>query len=101
VLGRALAWRLTPVEWQAVDGAVGRLAAAAAGGDAEGFRQEASDLEFAGPRKGVTGRTPPDAEPARIPVPGPLRERIYELIHQVGGQPVEPSPPDAGVDAPG
>jgi CATRA-associated small protein len=99
VLHEAAEWTLTPVGWRAVDGAVARLAAAVADSDVRGIRRAVAELEYAGPRRGVSGRTPPDSEPGRVP--GQLRERINELIHQIGDPPEDFSADDVGAGAAG
>jgi hypothetical protein len=94
VLHDALEWNLVPDRWRLVEQAVGELTVALAAGDEPGFRRAVSDVELAGPVRAVTARTPPKADPG--PTPTPLRERINELIHQLGDSPVESSPPDVG-----
>jgi CATRA-Associated Small Protein len=81
VLSDALEWTLTPARWQGVQDVVARLEAALAAGDRDALRAAVCDLELLGPVRGASARSAPQREPG--PTPGPLRERINELIHQI------------------
>jgi hypothetical protein len=80
VLESALHWQLPTSRWRGVDEALTAMAEALARDDAAAFRRVESDLELAGPVRAVSAQHPP-----KDPVPEPVRERINELIHTLGG----------------
>lgn len=86
VLGDALLWQLAAARWRQVDDAVRAMAKALARDDEEAFRRAVSDLEMAGPVRGVGAE-----QPAADPETESVRERINEMVHTLTGA-VRPQP---------
>lgn len=79
VLDHALAWRLAPDGWAAVDTAVGSTLTAFECGDTEALQSAIAALDLLDPRRGKKAGTPPE-----VPPPDPVRERINDTIHKLG-----------------
>jgi hypothetical protein len=87
VLGDAQDWRLPAGRWRLVDEAVRAMAEALAHDDGEAFRRAVSDLELAGPVRGVGAE-----QPAEDPEKEPVIERMNEVVHTLTG-PAKPARP--------
>jgi hypothetical protein len=96
VLEDALHWQLPASRWRGVDEAVRAMAEALTRDDVAAFRRAESDLELARPVRAVSAEHPP-----QDPVPEPVRERINELIHTLGGAAAPPQPQSDGPAAAG
>ncbi|MFJ8150716.1 CATRA system-associated protein [Streptomyces sp. NPDC094468] len=74
-------WRLPPAAWSRPAAAVEALAAAYGAGDADALAAAVSRLEVLSPN-----RVERIVDPADIPPPEPLRERVTALVHTIAEQ---------------
>lgn len=82
VISDALRWRLADARWQVVEQVVAAMAGALAAGDLKALTAATADLELAGPvRITRIGAMP------IVPPPPPVRDRLNQLVHSLGGTP--------------
>lgn len=95
VVSDALQWRLADARWQAIEPVLAAMDAALAAGDLDALAAATADLELAGPLR-ITriGATP------IVPPAPPIRDRLNQLVHSLGGIPAtqQGRPEDAGAD---
>jgi hypothetical protein len=81
VVRDALGWTAAAELWTEIDEVLAALRAASAAGDGEAFRDATADLEALSRRRandaGTDSGTPP---------PAPVRDRLNDTIHTIGGK---------------
>lgn len=93
VISDALEWRLAEARWQAIEQVLSAMEAALEADNMDALAAATADLELAGPlritRIGATPVVPPTT---------PVRDRLNQLVHSLGGIPVAQhhEPDDAG-----
>lgn len=102
-------WKLTPEDWRATEELLAELAAAVAEADTARVVEATAELELQGRRVSrVAGREPEPAD-GRVPLPGPVRDRVVALVHvlepdapagsPLTGAPGRPGTPGTGAGA--
>ncbi|HUY46730.1 MAG TPA: CATRA system-associated protein [Streptosporangiaceae bacterium] len=95
VVSDALQWRLAEARWQAIEQVLSAMDAALEADNLDALAAATADLELAGPLR-ITriGATPV------VPPAPPVRDRLNQLVHSLGGVPAAQhhEPEDAGAD---
>jgi hypothetical protein len=97
VVSDALEWRLADARWLAIEQILGAMAVALQDSDLETLAVATADLELAGPLRITRIGTIPV-----VPPPPPVRDRLNQLVHSLGGvRATQHEPDDTGSDSGG
>ncbi|MBO3747394.1 hypothetical protein J5X84_15055 [Streptosporangiaceae bacterium NEAU-GS5] len=82
VLRRAIGWEMSPARWEKVTEILSALESALEKADDEDLRRATVQLKLASPTRitRITGKQDADV---KEPPPGPIRERLNRLVHEL------------------
>jgi hypothetical protein len=83
ILAEVNDWRLPPTDWVELAQLIENMSAAFAAADAKGIYHAIEELDLYTPDRAI----PLGADRAVAPAPPPLRERVNQLVHTLGGDP--------------
>lgn len=94
-------WMLTPEDWRATEELLAELAAAVAEADTARVVETTIELELQGRRVSRVAGQEPEPADGRVPLPGPVRDRVVALVHALEPDAPAGSPPTGAPGRPG